>query len=179
VSLSTETARIIGIVAILFLIGTLRVFKGHGRSIHGNLLEVLARALFAVTAVAAIVAASSQLVGEVIDARFVLVIVWVAFILLLPSLVIQWVRAREIPSIAEAVRQASSSVTRISLSTGLFAWMFLVLTGRASQLLDVRLYVAGLIAFMGATQLLRLPRVPLPPKPPEPVSESDKVPVGS
>lgn len=173
VSLSTETARVVGIVAILFLIGTVRVFKGHGRAVHGNALEILGRSLFAIAAFAGILTAGRQFIGEVIDARFVLVIVWVAFVLLLPSLVIQWVRAREIDAIRDEVRRASSSVSRVSLSTGLFAWVFLVLTDRAGQLPNLRLYILGLIVLMGAVQLLRIPRVPVPAPAPPDESASD------
>jgi len=181
VSLLTETARVTGIVAILFLTGTLRVFHRHGRAIHGNLLETFARALFSLAAVAVIVTSNFRFNGavETVGESLALALVWGAFVLLLPAPIIPWVRARSFTAIRAHVRNAFVRTVQMSLSTGLLTWVFLVVTDRGRRLLDFRLFIAASFAVIGALQLARLARVPLPPGPPEPTNpERDRVPVG-
>ncbi|MFZ0493872.1 MAG: hypothetical protein WAM81_11850 [Acidimicrobiia bacterium] len=162
-SLLTETVRVTGIVAILFLTGTLRVFYRHGRAIHGNLFEVFVRALFALSAFAVILTADSRLNGgaDTVGESLILAIVWGVFVALLPAAIVPWVRARRFPSIHADVRRAFTSTMQMSLSTGLLTWVFLVLTDRSGRLLDLRLDIAALIAVIGALQLARLAQVPL------------------
>ena len=172
----TETARVIGIVAILFLTGTLRALHGHGRAVRGNLLEVFARTLFALATVAVIVTADMRLDGESPAPA----VAWAAFIVLLPMVITPWVRARRLGPVRVEVHHAFTRAVQMSLSTGLLIWVFLVLTGRSGRLLDLRLFIAAAIAAVGALKLARLARVPLPPEPQEPADpEPDRVPVGS
>ena len=175
-SLSTETARVVGIVAILFLTGTLRAFHRHGRAIYGNLLEVFARTLFALATVAVIVTVGSPFEGEPLARA----IAWAAFIVLVPMVITPWVRARRLVVVRAEVHHAFTRAVQMSLSTGLLIWVFLVLTGRSGRLLDLRLFIAAAIAAVGALQLARLARVPPSSAPQEPTDpEPDKVPVGS
>jgi len=181
VSLLTETVRVVGIVSILFLIGMLRVFHRHGRTIHGNLFEAFARVLFALAAVAAVVTAGFRLDGAIgtSDESLILAITWGAFIVFLPTVIMPWVRARRSGMLRAEVREAFASAVQMSLSTGLLTWVFLVLTGRSGRLLDFRVFIAAAIVAVGAFQLARLTRVPRLPAPPEPMDpEPDKVPVG-
>jgi hypothetical protein len=182
VSLLTETVRVVGIISILFLVGTLRVFHRHGRVINGNLFEVFARALFTLAAVAGIVTAGFRFSAAITTPgeSLTLAIVWAVFIVFLPTVITPWVRARRSGMPRAEVRDAFTSAVQMSLSTGLLTWVFLVLTGRSGRLLDLRLFIAAAIVTVGAVQLARLRRVPRFRPPPEPLDpEPDKVPVGS
>jgi hypothetical protein len=170
VSLLSETIRVVGIIGILFLVGTVRVFFG-----RISPREQIESAAFALAAVFVILTADYRFVD--VGSTLLLIGAWGTFLLFSPSVAAPWLRDWQSEPLRPQVKHLLVRTIQISLATGLMIWVFLVLTDRGNHLQSSRYYVAAIIGVLGAIQLARLPRVAPPPAVDE--SEQDKVPVGS